>query len=329
MRLGVRPAGVPRLAEAGQRLDVLAAQRRQDQARRQNHAGEEPPARQHRVDERPPHPAVAVREGVDRLELGVHERRLDERGMGGAVEVRQQIRDEIRHQLGRRRHEVGVQRVVGGAPHPVLGGAGAVVLGGVGQQAAVEGQQTVGGHRLRAGELLHRRAHECHIAGDGAGLLAQPPDLLLLRQLGQGDPVGRRRHPLDPGGGDRLAAQEEPCDPRHVRQGAEGPHARLRPGRQRLGARTQDQGGPHQGVGNVRPVLPGAPVPAAQAALVRVLPEAGDPPSHRSSSRCCTTCRTTADHDMLMINVSWIRPERHPDRRRGRVFRCGAGPVGD
>lgn len=204
-----------------------------------------------------------------------------------------------------------------------------MVLGGVGQQAAVEGQQTVGGHRLRAGELLHRRAHECHIAGDGAGLLAQPPDLLLLRQLGQGDPVGRRRHPLDPGGGDRLAAQEEPCDPRHVRQGAEGPHARLRPGRQRLGARTQDQGGPHQGVGNVRPVLPGAPVPAAQAALVSVLPEAGDPPSHRSSSRCCTTCRTTADHHTLMINVSWIRPERHPDRRRGRVFRCGAGPVGD
>ena len=248
--------------------------------------------------------------------------------MGGAVEVRQQIRDEIRHQLGRRRHEVGVQRVVGGAPHPVLGGADAVVLGGVGQQAAVEGQQTVGGHRSCAGELLHRRAHERHIAGDGAGLLAQPPDLLLLRQFGQGDPVGRRRHSLDPGRGDRLAAQEEPRDPRHIRQGAEGPHARLRPGRQCLGARTQNQGGSHQGVGNVRPVLPGAPVPAAQAALVRVLPEAGDPPSHQSSSRCCTTCRTTVDHHTLVINVSWTRPERHPGRRRrGSTLpgRCGSG----
>ena len=58
------------------------------------------------MDERSSYPTIAVGEGVDRLELGVHERGLDERGVGSAVEVCHEVVQQCWRQFGRWRDEV-------------------------------------------------------------------------------------------------------------------------------------------------------------------------------------------------------------------------------
>ena len=72
-------------------------------------------------------------------------------------------------------------------------------------------------HGVGVREFFHGSAHESHVVRDGVGLLAQSLDLLLLPQLRQGNLVGRWCYPLDPGGCDRLAAQEKPSDAHQIR----------------------------------------------------------------------------------------------------------------
>lgn len=104
----------------GECLDIPMTQRRQNRARRQHHAGKQSPASQYRVDECPVYAAVTVRERVNRLELRVDECRLNERSMCGTVEVPQQVLDQTRNQVRRRRHEVRLNGVIRGSPQPVL-----------------------------------------------------------------------------------------------------------------------------------------------------------------------------------------------------------------
>ena len=69
---------------------------------------------------RPAKAAIAVGERVNRLELGVHKRSLDEWGVGCSVEVFQEVVDQRWDKIGWRRREVGIQRMVRGTPQPVL-----------------------------------------------------------------------------------------------------------------------------------------------------------------------------------------------------------------
>ena len=79
-------------------------------------------------------------QGVDRLELGVHERGLDERGVGGAVEVCHEVVQQCWHQFGRWRAEVCLERVVRVSSEPILRLPDTVMLRRIGEQAAVERQ---------------------------------------------------------------------------------------------------------------------------------------------------------------------------------------------
>jgi len=67
------------------------------------------------VDQRSADPSVAVGERVDRLELRMNQCRLKQRPVGRAGEVVSQVLDEAGDLIGRRRHEIGVERMpVGG-----------------------------------------------------------------------------------------------------------------------------------------------------------------------------------------------------------------------
>ena len=72
------------------------------------------------MDQRAPNPAIAVREGVDGLELRVDQRSLNQRRMNGPAEIRGQIRHQPGHLARRRRDEVGIERVPVTSPDPVL-----------------------------------------------------------------------------------------------------------------------------------------------------------------------------------------------------------------
>ena len=81
----------------------------------------------------------------------------------------------------------------------------------------MKSHQVLACHGLGVREFFHGPTHESHVVRDGAGLLAQPLDLLLLPQLRQGNLVGRWCYPLDPGRCDRLAAQKKPPDAHQIR----------------------------------------------------------------------------------------------------------------
>jgi hypothetical protein len=83
--------------------------------------------------------AIAVGERVNRLELGVHKRSLDEWGVGCSVEVFQEVVDQRWDKIGWRRREVGIQRMVRGTPQPVLGHCEAAVVIVQGRLALVAG----------------------------------------------------------------------------------------------------------------------------------------------------------------------------------------------
>lgn len=84
-----RVALVAVLREPG---DVAVPQRGEGEADGQDARRCEPPAREDGVDERPPHPPVAVGERMDGLELRVDERRLHQWRVHRTVEVADQIR---------------------------------------------------------------------------------------------------------------------------------------------------------------------------------------------------------------------------------------------
>ena len=87
----------------------------------ENRFRENLPFAEKKHDQQPPHPAVAVEEGVNRLELRMGQPDPDERGeIVVAVEKGLQIAQRTRHLLERRRHEDRVARRAAGRADPVL-----------------------------------------------------------------------------------------------------------------------------------------------------------------------------------------------------------------
>jgi hypothetical protein len=113
----VRWAVVP---VAGEPVDVSRPQRRQDEADRQHGGRGQMPSGENGVDERPTHPAVPVREGMNRLELRVHQGRLDQRCVHRSVQVAEQVFHQRRNLCGRRWYVDRIQGVPARPANPVL-----------------------------------------------------------------------------------------------------------------------------------------------------------------------------------------------------------------
>ena len=111
-------------ADALERVVVLLATGLEVGRQVQERLGQPVPDDEEEHDQQPSEPAVAVEERVDRLELVVQQRGLDERWQSRvlvdeALEIAQQLGRSVR----RRRHERGGLDRGAGRPDPVLGGA--------------------------------------------------------------------------------------------------------------------------------------------------------------------------------------------------------------
>lgn len=84
------------------------------------------------------HASIAVGEGVDRLKLRMDDSGLDQRSMGGPVQVVDEVGHQFGYTVGGRRDEVRSDRAPVRAADPVLHCAQAVVLRLVGKQRLVK-----------------------------------------------------------------------------------------------------------------------------------------------------------------------------------------------
>ena len=162
------------------------------------------------MDEGAADAAVPVRERVDGLELRVGDRGLDDGREVRPVHERDQVVHEALHVLGRGRDEVGAAGVVGVPANPVLALAelaGDLRRGRREHEVAVDLEDVLEPERLRAGAEGDGVLHGDDVAEDGPGGLVAGVGLLGLRArqaaLGEDEP-------LDPGGGDRLGAEQAP-----------------------------------------------------------------------------------------------------------------------
>jgi hypothetical protein len=87
------------------------------QARIQHRLAQHSVGHQLQHDQEPPDAPITVEEGMNRLELDMRQRRLDERRrrLGLIVEEALELLKAIRHRLGRRRHEDRIARPRAGA----------------------------------------------------------------------------------------------------------------------------------------------------------------------------------------------------------------------
>jgi len=79
LREHLHPFGDLVLTEQRQAVDVPLPLPRQDHADRRDEGGRDPPAAQDHLNERPSRPAISIFEGVNRLELRVRYRGLQQR----------------------------------------------------------------------------------------------------------------------------------------------------------------------------------------------------------------------------------------------------------
>ncbi len=160
------------------------------------------------MDERAADTAVTVRERVDRLELCVGDRRLDDGREVAAVHERDQIVHEVLHVLWRGRNEVGAAGVVGVPADPVLvlaEPAGDLWRGRREHQVAVDLEDVPKPEGPRAGAEGDGVLHGDDVAEDGPGGLVARIGLLGLRSR---EAPLREDKAFDPGGRDRLGAEQ-------------------------------------------------------------------------------------------------------------------------
>lgn len=124
------------------------------------------------MDQCPPDATIAVGERVDRLELGVGERRLDQRSVQAAVDIADEVVHQLRYQRRWWRNELSVERVPGAPADPVLARAQSVHLL-VGKQRAVQGQHAVDGDRGCAREGGRRVSQQRDVVGDEGCVLGE------------------------------------------------------------------------------------------------------------------------------------------------------------
>ena len=148
---------------------------------------------------------------VNRLELRMRERRLDERRQCLVVAEGAEILEEGVHFLGRGRHEVRAAGVVVVAADPVLLRPDlASDLGPVRRrhEDAVDLDDLRYCDPLLLGRALDRRLHRVDVGEDfECGLRCSLPGV--VGHLGSGEGESVDLHTFDLGGGDRLGAQQQ------------------------------------------------------------------------------------------------------------------------
>ena len=107
-------------AVRGQPSDVGVPQRGKHETDREHRPLGEAPPSEDGMDERPADAAIAIGEGVNRLELGMHQGGLDQWSVGGTVEVVHEIGHQLGHPIGRRWDERGADWRPCGRSDPVL-----------------------------------------------------------------------------------------------------------------------------------------------------------------------------------------------------------------
>ncbi len=187
---------------AGEPGDVRLRLRREDQADRRDVVGGFAAPAQDRVDQGSADATVSVRERMDRLELGVGGRGLDDRGEIGAVDECAQVRKQWPNTLVRRRDVGRSNGVVVVATDPVLclaHDAGDVGILGEAQQYSVDVLDVGRRERIAGCAELDRQLHRFDVSEDfgGASVLLSTVGLVdstgesLMRQMDAFDPRGR------------------------------------------------------------------------------------------------------------------------------------------
>ena len=127
--------------------------------------------------------SVAIRKWMDRLELRVRDRRLDERRQGVVVAEGGEIRKQRPDLFRRRWDEVSPTRVVAVATDPVLDSPDAAddACAGVGSHQHAMDRRTTGGiDRLLSGGMLDGELHRVDVRKNAHGVRADPlPGILL------------------------------------------------------------------------------------------------------------------------------------------------------
>ncbi len=211
LREGRTPLVETPVAEPDQSIDVdLRPRGKHDRDRRHERRRDPAPAQQH-VDERPTDAAVAVDEGMDRLELRMSDGGLGHRWKVVAVHEVHEVEHQRLDLVLRRRDVAGVSRGRQSATEPVLFAT---------ERPGHDPRQFVGHQRSMDGEDVLGRERGPSIA-EGDGLLHRDD----IGGHGPGAALGRTRideragevplaelDALDATRGDRLRAQEERPD---------------------------------------------------------------------------------------------------------------------
>ncbi len=109
-RIGLGATRGRRVAKRGETFDVAIAQGGQYKTDRNDRTVGQAATGQHGVNERTPDPAIPVGERVNRLELGMDHRRLDQGRMRGTVQIGNEIGDQATDPLRVRRDEGSADR---------------------------------------------------------------------------------------------------------------------------------------------------------------------------------------------------------------------------
>jgi hypothetical protein len=123
------------------------------------------------VNEGATHSAVSVDEWMDRLELSMGQRRLDDWGDVLPPEKRDQIIEKSGDFVFGWWYELGAARRFGVCAQPVLDLAhatGETSLTRQGHEGIVDGQDVRDGHRSRLGREVDRSLHRCDIGDDAS-----------------------------------------------------------------------------------------------------------------------------------------------------------------
>ena len=172
-----------------------------------------PVAAQDQVKERPSGAPVAVHEGMDGLELGVGDGRLDQSRKPVVVAEGKQVIQQGRDFLRRRGHEDGGTGIVAAAADPVLHRADASAVfpqAGSGQQTAMHLQKDFQGYLIARSHRAHSPDHGVDVGqhlggGDVPYLLPHPAG-----RVGAEQPSSTDHQALDARGCHRLGAQQQP-----------------------------------------------------------------------------------------------------------------------
>ena len=188
------------LPKGHQPRDVGARVGCEDEAHRRDVAGCEAATPEDDVNERAPHAAVPVGEGVDGLELGVGNSGLDEGREVFPVHERDEVVHERLHQTGWRWHEDCPARVEGIPTDPVLARAnrsGDLRSGRREHEPAMDRQDVPEPERPGTGAKPNRFLHGGDVSQDRLGRLVARGILIHFRAgqapLGQDEPLDAGR----------------------------------------------------------------------------------------------------------------------------------------